>query len=154
MYHSFIKVDQGHHVPDIYLFGMYSKACMKQRFMTSTTCENTWCKLVLTLTAMSSMLARPSEIMCACCWWKKKEQTTGWKYIWSALLNTATINKLAPFLWPTMYMQKTAQECTFWLSLSVTPVQCVKQRPTNFILNLNEDICVVPRITLPQSFEK
>jgi len=38
MYHSFIKVDQDHHMPYIYLFGvLYSKACMKQRFMTSTT---------------------------------------------------------------------------------------------------------------------
>jgi len=47
MYHSFIKVDQGHHVLYIYLFGVfYSKACMKQRFMTSTTCENAWRKLV------------------------------------------------------------------------------------------------------------
>ena len=31
MYHSFIKVDQGHHVPYIYLIGVLcSKACMKQ----------------------------------------------------------------------------------------------------------------------------
>jgi len=52
MYHSFIKVDQGHHVPYTYLFGvLYSKACMKQWFTTSTTCKNAWCKLVLTLTA-------------------------------------------------------------------------------------------------------
>jgi len=37
MYHSFIKVDQSHHVLYIYLFGvLYSKACVKQRFMTST----------------------------------------------------------------------------------------------------------------------
>jgi len=65
MYHSFIKVDQGHHVPYIYLFGvLYSKACMKQRFTTSTTCKNTWCKLVLTLTGTSSMLAWPSTIVC------------------------------------------------------------------------------------------
>ena len=36
MYHSFIKVDQGHHVPYIYLLGvLYSKACMKQNSMTS-----------------------------------------------------------------------------------------------------------------------
>jgi len=41
MYHSFITVDQSHHVPYIYLFRvLYSKACVKQRFMTSTTCEN------------------------------------------------------------------------------------------------------------------
>jgi len=41
MYHSFVKVGLRHHVPYIYLFGvLYSKACMKQRFMTSTTCEN------------------------------------------------------------------------------------------------------------------
>ena len=47
MYHSFIKVDQGHHVPYIYLFGvLYSKACVKQRFMTSMTCENARSKLV------------------------------------------------------------------------------------------------------------
>jgi len=57
MYHSFIKVDQGH-VPYIYLPGvLYSKACMKQRFMTSTTCKNAWCELVLTLTGTSLMLA-------------------------------------------------------------------------------------------------
>jgi len=31
MYHSFIKVDQGHHVPYIYLFGViYSKACVNK----------------------------------------------------------------------------------------------------------------------------
>jgi len=24
---------------------LYRKGCMKQRFMTSTTCENAWCKL-------------------------------------------------------------------------------------------------------------
>jgi len=41
MYHSFIKVDQGHHEPYNYLSGvLYSNTCMKQRFMTSTTCEN------------------------------------------------------------------------------------------------------------------
>jgi len=57
MYHNFIKVDQGHRVPYIYLFGvLYSKACMKQRFMTLTTCKNALCKLVLTLTGASSML--------------------------------------------------------------------------------------------------
>jgi len=34
-------VYQGHHVPEIYLYWvLYSKACMKQRFITSTTCEN------------------------------------------------------------------------------------------------------------------
>jgi len=65
-----IVVDQGHHVPYIYLSGvLYSKAFTKQRFMTSTTCENAWYKLVLTLTGTSSMLAWPSEIMCACWWW-------------------------------------------------------------------------------------
>jgi len=64
------SVDQGHQVPYIYLFGvLYSKACMKQRFTISTTCKNAWCKLVLTLTGTSSMLAWPSEIMCACWWW-------------------------------------------------------------------------------------
>jgi len=31
MYHSFIKVDKCHHVPDTYLLGvLYSKACVKQ----------------------------------------------------------------------------------------------------------------------------
>jgi len=61
MYHTFVKVDQDHHVPYIYLFGvLYSKACMKQRFMTSRNCENAWCKLVLTLTGTSSTLAWPS----------------------------------------------------------------------------------------------
>ena len=41
MYHSFRKVDQGHHVPYIYLFGvLYSKVRMKQTFVTSMTCEN------------------------------------------------------------------------------------------------------------------
>jgi len=41
MYHSFIEVDQDHYVPEIYLFVvLYSNACMKERFMTSTTCEN------------------------------------------------------------------------------------------------------------------
>ena len=33
-YDSFIKVDHGHHVPEIYLYGsrvLYSKACMKQK---------------------------------------------------------------------------------------------------------------------------
>jgi len=60
-YHSFIKVDQSHHVPYIYLFGvLYSKVCVKQRFMTLTTCKNAWCKLVLTLTKTSSILAWPS----------------------------------------------------------------------------------------------
>jgi len=50
IYYSFIKVDQGHHVPYNYLFGvLYSKECMKQRSMTSTTCKNAWCKLLLTL---------------------------------------------------------------------------------------------------------
>jgi len=64
MYYSFIKMDQGHLVFYTYLFGMlYSKACVKQRFMTSTTCENAWCKLFLTLTGTSSMLVWPSEIM-------------------------------------------------------------------------------------------
>jgi len=53
MYHSLIKVDEGHNVPYIYLFGvLYSNACMKQRFMTSTTCS----KLDLTLTRTSSTL--------------------------------------------------------------------------------------------------
>jgi len=52
-YHSFIKVDQGHHMPYTYLFGvLYSKVCMKQRLMTSMTCENAWCKLGLPLTEM------------------------------------------------------------------------------------------------------
>jgi len=42
MYHSFIKVNQVHHVPKNYLFGvLYSNAYMK-RFITSTTCENAW----------------------------------------------------------------------------------------------------------------
>jgi len=65
MYHSFIKVDQGHHVPYIYLFGLlYSKACMKQRFMTSSTCENAWCKLGLTLITIrtSSTLRMTSSV--------------------------------------------------------------------------------------------
>jgi len=49
MYHSFITVDQGHHVPYTYLFGvLYSEVCVKQRLMTSTTCENAWCKVGLT----------------------------------------------------------------------------------------------------------
>ena len=50
MYHNLIKVDDGYHVPYIYLFGvLYSNASMKQRFMTSMTGENTWYKLGLTL---------------------------------------------------------------------------------------------------------
>jgi len=41
MYHTFIKVDQGHHMLKIYLLGvLYSNAYMKQRFMTSMTFEN------------------------------------------------------------------------------------------------------------------
>ena len=48
---------------------LYSKACMKQRSMTSTTCKNARCKLVLSLTGASSVLAWPFEIMCACWWW-------------------------------------------------------------------------------------
>jgi len=91
MYHSFIKVDQGHHVPYIYLFRvLYSKACMKQRFMTSTTCENAPCKLVLTLTGTSSMLGWPSEIMCACWWW-----TLLWpecSFIWFTRTYYETVN--------------------------------------------------------------
>ena len=46
MIDRFIKVDQGHHVPLIYLFWvLYSNVCMKQRFVTSTTCENACRKL-------------------------------------------------------------------------------------------------------------
>jgi len=63
VYHSFIKVDQ---MPYIYLLRvLHSKACVN-RFMTSTTCENAWSKLFLTLTGTSSMLAWPSEIMIVC----------------------------------------------------------------------------------------
>ena len=51
MYHSFVKVDWGHPMPCIYLSRMlYSKACMKQRLMTSTTYKNAWRKLGLTVT--------------------------------------------------------------------------------------------------------
>jgi len=83
MYHSFIKVDQGHHVPYIYLFGVsYSNACAKQRSMTLTTCENAWCKLVLTLTGTSSMLAWQSEIMCACWWWTLWTHALTWMFIY------------------------------------------------------------------------
>ena len=82
MYHSFIKVDQGHHVPYIYLLGvLYSKACMKQGFTTSTTYENTWCKLVLTLTGTSSTLTWPSEIMCVCWWWTLWTHALTWMFI-------------------------------------------------------------------------
>jgi len=83
MYHSFIKVDRGHHVPYIYLFGVfYSKACMKERFMSWTTCENAWCKLVLTLTRSSSMLAWPSAIMCVCWWWTLWTHALTWMFIY------------------------------------------------------------------------
>ena len=83
MYHSFIKVDQGHHVPYIYLFRvLYSKACVKQRFMTSTTCKHAWYKLVLTLTGTSSMLAWPSEIMCAWWWWTLWTHNLTWMFIY------------------------------------------------------------------------
>jgi len=78
-----IKVDPGHHVPYSYLFCvLYSKACMKQRFMTSTTCKNAWCKLVLTLTGTSSMLAWPSEVMCACWWWTLWTHGLTWIFIY------------------------------------------------------------------------
>ena len=83
MYHSFIKVDQGYHVPYIYLSGvLYSKACTKQRFMTSTTCENAWCKLVLTWTGTTSMQAWPSEIMCACWLWTSWMHAMAWMFIY------------------------------------------------------------------------
>jgi len=37
MYHSFIKVDKGYHVPYIYLFGvLYRKACTKQKRLMQT----------------------------------------------------------------------------------------------------------------------
>jgi len=72
MYHSFIKVDQGHHVPYIYLFGvLYSKVCVKQRFMTLTTCENARCKLFLTLTGT-----------CACWWWTVWMRALTWMFIY------------------------------------------------------------------------
>ena len=83
MYYSFFKVYQGHHVPEIYLYDLlYSKACIKQRFMTSTNCENAWSKLVLTLTRTSSMLAWPSEIMCTCWWWTLWTHAMTWVFIY------------------------------------------------------------------------
>ena len=65
-----------------YLGVLYSKACVKQRFMTSTTCENAWSKLVLTLTETSSMLAWLSEIMCACWWWTLWTHAVTWMFIY------------------------------------------------------------------------
>jgi len=61
---------------------LYSKACMKQRFMTSTTCENAWCKLVFNLTRTSSMLAWPSEITCSCWWWTLWTHALTWMFIY------------------------------------------------------------------------
>ena len=74
MYHSFIKVDQGHHVPEIYLWVLYSKACMKQRFTTSTVCKNAWCKLVsnanlFRLWPEHHRCWRNHVRLCACWWW-------------------------------------------------------------------------------------
>ena len=41
MYHSFIKVDQGHHVPYIYIVGvLYSNVFMKQKIHGMVTCES------------------------------------------------------------------------------------------------------------------
>jgi len=55
MYHSFIKVDQGHHVPYIYLFGvLYSKACMKQRFMTSKTSKEAKMKKLISINLVTN----------------------------------------------------------------------------------------------------
>jgi len=31
MYHSFIKVDQGHHVPEIYLYGIVTQQSVHER---------------------------------------------------------------------------------------------------------------------------
>jgi len=44
---------------NLLIWVLYSKACMKQRFMTSMTCKNAWCKLGLNLVGTSSMLAWP-----------------------------------------------------------------------------------------------
>jgi len=41
MYHSFIKVVQAW---NLLIWVLYSKTCMKQRWMTSMTCKNAWCK--------------------------------------------------------------------------------------------------------------
>jgi len=55
------QIDQGH-VPYICLFGVLcSNACTKQRFVTLTTCENTWCKLCLTLNRTLSTLWLTSD---------------------------------------------------------------------------------------------
>jgi len=64
VYHCFVKVDQGHHMPYIYLLGvLYSNAYMKQRFTTSMTFENAWCKLGLTLTRTSLTLLLTSGMI-------------------------------------------------------------------------------------------
>jgi len=99
MYNSFIKVDQGHHVPEIYLFGvLYGNACVKQRFMTSTTCENTWCKPgddpdISTLWSSSGLW--PSEVMCACWWWTLRTHAVLWhecSFIWFTGIFYETVN--------------------------------------------------------------
>ena len=59
-----------------------AKLALNKDFMTSTTCENAWCKLVLTLTRTSSMLAWPSEITCACWWWTLWTHAVTWMFIY------------------------------------------------------------------------
>ena len=85
MYHSFIKVNQVHHVPKNYLFGvLYSNAYMK-RFITSTTCENAWYANVIWLwpghyRCCSWPVARPYDIMYL--WWYWIFWTHALKWIW------------------------------------------------------------------------
>ena len=44
--------------------------------------RNAWCKLGLTLTRASSMLAWPSDIRCACWWWTLWTHALTWMFIY------------------------------------------------------------------------
>jgi len=74
MYHSFITVDQGCHVPYTYLFGvLYSEVCMKikthdiddlrKRLM------QTWFDFDWNIINDDALIMFWYEIMCACWWW-------------------------------------------------------------------------------------
>jgi len=80
-----IKVDQDHHVPEIYLFGELgyrAKRTWNKYSWHWRPAKTLWCKLVLTLTRTPLMLEWPSEIMCACWWWTLWMHALSWMFIY------------------------------------------------------------------------
>jgi len=83
MYHSFIKVDQGHHVPYIYTYlGCYTAKRVWNKYSAHRRPAKTLDANLFDFDRNIIHAAWPSEIMCACWWWTLWTHALTWMFIY------------------------------------------------------------------------